>query len=67
MLKVLTLLQKSRFACMFVLSMLKSRQLLSISLKLNKYILGHPTATAIFEAMMQVLDPEDQNYKLYTT
>ena len=29
-----------------------------------KQVLGHPTATAIFEAMMQVLDPEDQNWKL---
>ena len=29
-----------------------------------KQILGHPTATAIFGSMMQVLDPEDPNSKL---
>ena len=29
-----------------------------------KQVLGHPTATEIFEAMMQVFNPEDQNCKL---
>ena len=29
-----------------------------------KQILGHPTATTLFEAMMQVFDPEDSDQKL---
>ena len=50
--------------CMYVRFVNVEKQAVGEYFLEMKQVLGHPTATAIFEAMMHVLDPEDQNCKL---